>query len=471
MAKDGKRDRVVHRMPTRKIRLCINTQTPPVRVKTSYQDLIEKFGALDSISIQQLREGVDYDFTPGGVTAMIYPVVKLMLDMQIIDRPHWISLGPGAPENVDMGSAILHNVWLERRQLSSYANFKEGIWNEIHGLGKLSFTPEEYEAYVEYNWLCAKQMLGMLKDIDLYWVHDFQQLHLGNLIGPSAPAIFQWHIPFNLGQASERLRMLILKSIEGFDAMIVSTKRDLQGLIHAGYRGKAYAISPYVDERAWSRCPPSMIEKTRDKFRIRGEDRVLLVVARMDPVKNQDVAIRSVSKLRTRFPNAKLVLAGDGSFSGSSSGGLGHPKATIWKMHLEETIKALQMGDSVLLAGHVDHEELSALYSLAEAVIVPSNIEGFNLTAVEGWIHSKPCVVSEGAGVSELVQNEVNGYTFRPGNYEELSEKLIRLLSSPEAAQKMGENGSKSAVQCYAGNALRSIQHVFEEASTIYSSG
>lgn len=461
-------------------RLCINTQTPPVRFKISYQELIEKYYSGSSISLKQLTEGVDYDFTPGGVTAMIYPVVKRMTELKIIDKPAWVSLGPGAPEKVDIDSAFLYNIWLDREQLAHYANFKEGIWNEMHGLGRLSFDAEEYEAYVEYNWLCAKLMLGMLKDIDVYWIHDFQQLYLGNLIGASAPAIFQWHIPFNLSRASERTRMLILKSIEGFDAIVVSTKRDLQGLIHAGYRGKAYAIAPYLDEKVWhhqkSSSSPSNSqikeaeERTRLKFHIGRDERVLLVVARMDPVKNQDVAIKAFSKVRNLFPNLKLVLAGNGSFTGSATGGLGHPKTMMWYTHLEETIRDLKLEQSVILTGHVDHDELDALYSIAEAVVVPSNIEGFNLTAVEGWIHSKPCIVSDGAGVSELVQNEVNGYTFKSGVVRDISEKMELLLGRPESAEKMGENGSKTATQCYVESAVQSIKQVFEEASMVYSS-
>ena len=72
-------------------------------------------------------------------------------------------------------------------------------------------------------------MLSMLSDVDLFWIHDFQQLHVGNLIGPSAPAILRWHIPFKLAAVSDRLKLLVLKNIEGFDSIIVSTRRIFKG--------------------------------------------------------------------------------------------------------------------------------------------------------------------------------------------------------------------------------------------------
>jgi glycosyltransferase involved in cell wall biosynthesis len=279
-----------------KIRLCVSTQTPVVRFKKGYSELMDRYDSVsDSVRLEDLSEGVDYDFSPGGVTAMVYPLVNSMREQGMIDDPRWISLGPGAPSRVSMRGILLYNVSLEQRQLAAYTNFKEGIWNEIHGSGPLAFKAEEYEAYVSYNWLTAKLMLGMLRDIDVYWIHDFQQLLIGNMIGPSAPAVLRWHIPFSLEGVSERLRTLVLKSIEGFDSIVVSTKRDLEGLIHAGYRGRAHAIYPNVDPSSWGSQTASSIEAVRSKLRLREGDRVILVVARMDPIKGQDVAIRALS--------------------------------------------------------------------------------------------------------------------------------------------------------------------------------
>ena len=213
-------------MVARSFRLCINTQTPLIRFKLSYTELLEKYGALaEPLDLSNLKEGVDYDSSPGGVTAMVFPVVKRLIQHGIVNHANWISLAPNAPNKIEHDGIQFHNIWLEQVQLARYANFKEGIWNEIHGLGKSRFLPQEYEAYVNYNWLCSKLMLSMLSDTDLFWIHDFQQLLVGNLIGPSAPAILRWHIPFDLAKVSDRLKLLVLKNIEGFDSIIVSTKK------------------------------------------------------------------------------------------------------------------------------------------------------------------------------------------------------------------------------------------------------
>lgn len=458
----------------KKIKLCINTQTPPVRFKLDFPELVEKYGAGEqNIDLNSLKEGVDYDFTPGGVTSMVYPALKNMRDRGYIENAQWVSLGPGSPSDVEISdNIILHNVWMEPESLALYANFKEGIWNEMHGLGRLQFKPREYEAYVGYNWKCAQIMLEMNEEVDLFWVHDFQQLHIGNLIGPSAPAVLRWHIPFNLDFASDRLKALILKSIEGFDAIVVSTKRDLQGLIRAGYRGRAYAVYPYLETNDWSSTnnnSENQMDNVRLKLGIGKNDNVLSVIARMDPVKSQDVAVRALRRLIARFPNIKLVLVGNGSFTGSSKGGIGHPKASLWHTYLEEKVKELKLEKNVIFAGHLNHEELDATYSISDVVLVPSMVEGFNLTGVEGWLHKKPCIVSRGAGLSELVQDEVNGFTFTPSDDADLSSKIERILLSANLGQSMGEIGSKTASLCSVDQAVDSLEQIFEEVIGTYS--
>lgn len=451
-----------------KIRLCVNTQTPLVRFRIGYPELLEKYGKLGSpVDLAKLIRGEDYEYTPGGVTAMVFPLLKRLVTAKFIKPPLWISLGPNAPTHVLVDGIRLYNVTMEDNEIPLYASFKEGIWNEIHGFGRLEFKPDEYKAYVTYNWLCAKVMLDLLKDTDLYFIHDFQQLLTGILLGPSAPAIFRWHIPFRLEGISERLRTLVLKSVEGFDVIIVSTRRDLEGLIHSGYRGKAYQVYPYVDPKPWGKPSRRSIQSTIDRFRLK-HGPVLLVVGRMDRIKSQDVAIEAAARLVKTYPALRLVLVGNGSFTGSGSGGLSHPKAETWREELEGLAANLRINDNVIFTGHASDEAVKCLYNIADAVVVPSRTEGFNLTTVEAWLCKKPVVVSTGAGSSELVNEDVNGYTFAQGDSVDLARKLTTVLSRPERAEKMGEYGFNTARRCSVDNATSKLQSIFEQCMSMY---
>ncbi len=420
------------------------------------------------MKLENLEQGVDYQYSPGGVTALVFPLLKRMQSKFIIQDPIWVSLGSNAPEEVLVDHIRLNHIQLPEYELQRYANFKESIWNEIHGLGAFQIRPEEYEAFIQYNWFSAQVMLKMLRDTDLYFVHDFQQLLTGSLIGPSAPAILQWHIPFRLDLVSAKLKTFILKNIEGFDSIIVSTRRDLEGLIHAGYRGHAYQIYPYIDQAELVQPSRSELQSFRDEIHVNQNTKLLLIIARMDRIKGQDVAIRSLSRALRRMSDLKLLLVGNGSFSGSSKGGLALPKSSIWKAHLQGLVKDLKLDDKVIFAGYKPAEFVRAAYSVAEATLVPSTSEGFGLTTIESWLYKKPVIVSTGAGSSELVIDDVNGYTFQSGSDEQLAERILRLLANTEQASKMGEKGLDSAAICDVERNISSLQRTFEETLSYF---
>jgi glycosyltransferase involved in cell wall biosynthesis len=447
-----------------KLKLCVNSQTPFIKFLLSYPELLEKYGKLSNpVKLSDLVENEDYQYSPGGVTAMLYPLLKRMQAKDIIDNPIWVSLGSNAPRHVLVDGIRLHHVQLPEGDLSRYANFKESIWGEIHQVSKLELKPEDYEAFIRYNWLSAQIMLKMLRDTDLYFIHDFQQLLTGGLIGPSAPAILQWHIPFRLDSVSPKLKSFILKNIEGFDSIIVSTRRDLEGLINAGYRGRAYQIYPYIDRTIWTAPKNEAIDQVREVAKLKEGDVLLLIVARMDPIKGQDVAIKALGRVSKNNPNVKLMMIGNGSFSGSSKGGLAHPKSRMWKQVLTTLTKELKLEDKAIFAGYRDLEFVKASYQIAKATLVPSKAEGFALTTIESWTYKKPVIVSSGAGSSELVIDGSNGYSFRTGDDIDLADKITKTISNDEQAEKMGERGLDSTSFCDVDRSMSSLSHVFEE--------
>jgi len=192
------------------------------------------------------------------------------------------------------------------------------------------------------------------------------------------------------------------------------------------------------------------------RYGLSPDDKVILVVGRMDPIKSQDVAIKAMSKV-----DGKLVLVGNGSFTSKS---LGHNKAGSWASKLRELVRELKLEKKVIFTGYVDDQSLSALYQRANVVLLPSNTEGFGLVACEGWFYGKPAVVSSGTGVSELVLDGVNGYVFKAGDHEDLSEKLRQAIRSTQT-EKVGKESVK---KCSVETALERLREVFSDAMTGY---
>ncbi len=227
-----------------------------------------------------------------------------------------------------------------------------------------------------------------------------------------------------------------------YDGVVVSTRRDLEGLTNAGYHGKVRQIYPHSDAADWTGTTAAASQAFADKLGLRPDDPVILCVARMDPIKRQDLAIRALKRVKRRHPRAQLVLVGNGSFSGRKGpGGLGLSKAHVWRDRLEAEVHHRGVTDSVHFTGWLPDTEVAAAYARADVLVLPSDLEGFGLTPYEAWANGKPCVLSQGCGAAEVVQEDVNGHLFPAGDDAALAEALEMTLGDSEAATRMGQAG------------------------------
>ncbi|MEM0174052.1 MAG: glycosyltransferase family 4 protein, partial [Sulfolobaceae archaeon] len=194
------------------------------------------------------------------------------------------------------------------------------------------------------------------------------------------------------------------------------------------------------------------------KFGIKSQDVVILVVGRMDPIKSQDVVIKAVKNL-----DVKLLIVGNGSFTSKT---LGHDKSSVWLRKLYNLSKELGIENKVVFTGYVEHETLQALYQRSNVVILPSKVEGFGLTICEAWTYGKPVVVSDGAGVSELVIEGGNGYTFKRGDHKDLEEKIKLAIKYGEKFEGLAKETVK---KCSIDYASKELYNVLEEAKKEYT--
>ena len=61
---------------------------------------------------------------------------------------------------------------------------------------------------------------------------------------------------------------------------------------------------------------------------------------------------------------------------------------------------------------------------------------------MEAWLYRKPVIVSDVGGHKDLVSSET-GVLIRPGDHRAIAEAVIQLLSDPERARAMGEDGHR----------------------------
>lgn len=168
----------------------------------------------------------------------------------------------------------------------------------------------------------------------------------------------------------------------------------------------------------------------RERLGIPGRERVLLCVARLDPVKGLDFLVDAFAMLRSRAgaPPATLHLVGEG------------PE----RHALEEQIGRLGLGRAVTLHGAAAPEDLPTWYAAADVVALTSHSEGCPNVVTEALACGRPVVATTVGGVPDLVHDGENGLLIPSRDPAVAADCLERALAQTWNADAIAMRGRRS---------------------------
>ncbi len=114
----------------------------------------------------------------------------------------------------------------------------------------------------------------------------------------------------------------------------------------------------------------------------------------------------------------------------------------------EVEIPSSVVGD-VYDLGYVDLQDKYDAYAAASMLCQPSKHESFSLVIMESWMAGRPVLVHGGCDVTKHFASVSNG-GFYFDNYFEFERQVDTLLTHPELADRMGENGRKFVLENFA---------------------
>ncbi|MFC1986978.1 glycosyltransferase [Chloroflexota bacterium] len=148
------------------------------------------------------------------------------------------------------------------------------------------------------------------------------------------------------------------------------------------------------------------------------DDKIILFVGRIDPLKGIDKLIRAIPYLHD-IQGLRLVVIGGGE----------HSQHEIEK--LQELAGNLNIQDSVTFPGLVKHDQLPYFYSAADACVVPSYYESFGLVVLESLACGTPVVATDVGNLKCVIRQGKTGYVVIDNAPHHLAEKIALLLSNP----------------------------------------
>ena len=174
---------------------------------------------------------------------------------------------------------------------------------------------------------------------------------------------------------------------------------------------------------------------------------VVGIAARLNPVKDMSTLIRGFAEGHKSCPRLRLVIAGDGEE----------------RQKLGDLAKELGVEKEVTFAGWISGG-MDRFYSALDINALTSLSETFPYALTEGARFHLATVATAVGGIPYLIDQDVNGYLFTPGDWQTLGRYLAALGNGDALRREMGEKLYEKASAKFSIQSTVDTQlHIYEE--------
>ncbi len=175
--------------------------------------------------------------------------------------------------------------------------------------------------------------------------------------------------------------------------------------------------------------------------------KIVLFLGRLTIQKGPDYYLRAAKKVLEYRPEAHFVIAGSGDMEDQ----------------MKRLAHDLGIADHVSFLGFVRGADLTALYALADAFVMPSVSEPFGLTCLEAQSQGLPSVISRQSGVSEVARH---CFKIDFWDVDDMASKLLSILEYPAIKEVMSAEASRESRRFGWVDAGRRLRRVYDEVTS-----
>lgn len=235
-----------------------------------------------------------------------------------------------------------------------------------------------------------------------------------------------WHIPgFEAKPERRKLFWLFNKTLgwwidfgltQTVDSIMVLDHR-IQKIIKENYRKPSSVIRSGID-LAWAKGK----EKNRNNNNF-----TFLCFSIYFPHRRFEDAVLAFKQIHDRFPNTRLRIVGSPAYSPD------------YFSEIENLIQKQGLSSGVSLVGKAQTEsQVRGEMSACDVFIFPNERQTWGLAVIEAMSLGKPCIVSNGSGVHEIVKPGINGLVFPARDVSALAEAMEKLYKNKTLRTKIG---------------------------------
>ena len=301
-------------------------------------------------------------------------------------------------------------------------------------------------AYVNGSFFMLGRMSRILDPLKLDVVHVHEPtipaVGASATMMAKAPVVGTFHAAGAASAFYERWRPLAERILASITLNIVVSETARQTVI-PHFPGEYRVIPNGIDIERYAAA--------RDGRKVPGR---ILFIGRPEPRKGLPVLLEAFQGLRTRAPEASLVLAGPTpeEVQALASRGRGTPDRSL---------------EGVTALGRVAHDVKIREIAAAQTLCAPSNGgESFGIVLVEAMAGGLPVVASDIPGYRAVLAEGACGVLVPPDDPAALENALFGLLRNPELQQDLTTSGLARAERYSWDRLIGQVTEVYEDAIT-----
>ena len=253
---------------------------------------------------------------------------------------------------------------------------------------------------------------------------------------------------FHFYDGAPKKTWLIYYPIERFfsrmtDTLITITREDYKLASEKFHCHIEHMHGVGVDGKRYFKASAEEKMAMRKKMGYSVTQKLILCIGELNQNKNQTMAIKAMHKVVEQFPDALLILAGNG------------PREEF----LKEFIRQEGLEKNIQMIGYVTN--LQDYQHIVDVQVCCSKREGLPLNVVESMLSGNPVVASLNRGHRELIENGKTGYIVAVDDSEKMAEKVLLMLQDEKQKQYIETNAMMFAQQYTFDNVKKELKAIY----------
>lgn len=169
------------------------------------------------------------------------------------------------------------------------------------------------------------------------------------------------------------------------------------------------------------------------------ERHTVVTGAALYSLKGLHILIKALAIVKKKYPDVRLYIPG----GKAASGRMTHPSDYI--KYIEDMIKKYNLEENVIFTGTLSSKEVASLLAKSNVCVVPSAIEGASATLREASMIGTPSICSYRGGMTDLITDKVNGFTYDFPEYPQLALRIMELFEDDELCKIFSERSIENS--------------------------